>query len=122
MGYILQQVEKPPERKNEDSDDEGGEEEEDAEEVEEFEADLDISDCFPIPPKKDYLLDYVIDRPIPAFDQMKDSNEVFRPTTPGQRRLLIDNNTISHNNNNNYVCIKKNECYIIALVLLTRYN
>jgi len=87
LGYILQQVEKPPERKNEDSDDEGGEEEEDAEEVEEFEADLDISDCFPIPPKKDYLLDYVIDRPIPAFDQMKDSNEVFRPTTPGQRRI-----------------------------------
>ena len=99
MGYILQQIEKPSERKNEDSDDEGGEEEEDAEEPEEFEADLDISDCYPTPPKKDFLQDYLIPYrtvPDPTMHQIRsESHDFLRPTTPGQRRL--DFNTVYYN-------------------------
>ena len=94
MGYILQQIDKTAERKNDESDDEGGEEEEDAEEVEEFEADLDISDCFPIPPKKDFLQDYIIEQSrdfgIDHMNQTDTSRDVFRPTTPGQRRFGLD--------------------------------
>jgi len=85
LEYIKQQINKPPEVKNEDSDDEDGEEEEDADEQEDFEADLDLGDCLP-EPKNDILEQYRLTAPVNS--STTSTSHILRPTTPAQRKIV----------------------------------